>query len=107
MRESELIDLFTRERRALKGGDDGGMSGGMEHRIARLEAHAEHAQTDLSDLKQDMRDVRDRLRGLEVKVEHLPSKGFIAVAVSAGIGLTSAVITLAVAYQDFLAGLTR
>lgn len=102
-----MPEVVDHPRRHLKPSGTGGNSGDMEARIARLEAHAEHAQADLSALKGDTRDVRDRLTRLEVKVDHLPGKGFIVVAATAGITLISAVIGLAVAYQDFLANLTR
>ena len=80
----------------LPTGPGGPYDGDMEPRIARLEAHAEHAQTDLSALKVDMREVRDRLARLEEKVSHLPGKGFI-------VGSTAATLTLIgllIAYQS-------
>lgn len=63
--------------RALKSGGGDGTSGDMEARVAKLEATTEHIQRDLADVKTDVRDTRDRLGKLEVKVDHLPTKGWV------------------------------
>mgnify|MGYP001194912067 CR=1 FL=1 len=52
----------------------------MEERVARLEAVTEHMASDIADMKGDIRDLRDRMRAVEVKIEHLPGKGFIVSA---------------------------
>lgn len=63
--------------RPLHGGDGGGTSDGMLERVAKLEANVEALQRDVTDVRSDMKDVRDRLGKLEVKVDHLPSKAFV------------------------------
>ena len=67
----------------------GGGMDGFEPRIAALEATTSAMRDDVSDLKTEMRDVRDRLSRLEVKVDHLPTKEyigrFVVAAMSAGI----------------------
>ncbi|KPU83770.1 hypothetical protein JI58_07615 [Marinosulfonomonas sp. PRT-SC04] len=47
-----------------KGGGDGTFDG-MEPRIAKLEAHAEHAQSDLADLKVSVKDIQITLARME------------------------------------------
>ena len=42
----------------LRHGGGGGHNGGMEARVAKLEAVLEHVQTDIADIKQDLRDFR-------------------------------------------------
>lgn len=83
----------------------GGNDGGMEPRIARLEALAERSGNDLSEIRQDMRDSRDRLIRLEEKVSHLPTKTSIFIAASAIVGAAGTIMALLIAYQDFLKGL--
>jgi hypothetical protein len=89
-----------------KGGEppyDGGDGGdGMMERVVRLEAKVEHVQTDVTELRTDMKDVRDRLKGLEVKVDHLPSKGFIVTALLASLALMTALISFQEKLQALL-----
>lgn len=40
----------------------GGNNGGMEARIAKLEASVEYIQTDIASIKQDVRDIRADMR---------------------------------------------
>lgn len=68
----------------FKSGGGGGSNGGMEPRIARLEAHLEHVQSTMVELKGRvgnvetvLSDVRVNQARLEERVSHLPSKGFI------------------------------
>ena len=68
----------------------------MEARIAKLEAAVEHVIQDVTELRSDNKDVRDRLRTVEVKIDHLPGKGFIVTALLGAI----AVITTLAAYAD-------
>lgn len=46
----------------LKHGGGGGTFDGMEARVAKLEALAEHIQRDLTDVKTDLRTIRDDAR---------------------------------------------
>ena len=68
----------------------------MEARVAKLEANVEYLRADVSTLKGDVRDLRDRMRAVEVKIDHLPSKGFIVAALLG----TLAVITALIGYTD-------
>lgn len=77
----------------------------MEVKVAKLEAHVETIRADLGSLKTDMRDIRDRMKGLEVKVDHLPSKGFIVTATVTALALIGALVTLAPKLQA-LAGIS-
>lgn len=67
----------------------------MEERLAVLETHMAHVREDVSALRIGSSDVRERLSALEVRVEHLPSKGFIVSALL----LALAVITGLIAFQ--------
>lgn len=49
----------------------------MEARIAKLEADLEHVKRDVTELRTDMRDVRDRAVKIEADIRHLPSKAFV------------------------------
>lgn len=64
------------------GGSDGG--GGVDGRVARLEAHVAHIQSDVGEVKQRLTGIEGRVGAVEVnlatlvkRVAHLPSKGFI------------------------------
>ena len=76
----------------------------MEARVAKLEATIEHMRSDVSDLKTDARDLRDRMRAVEVKIDHLPSKGFIVVALLGALAVVGALIGYAEQIQSLLPG---
>lgn len=57
-------DHFSSE--ALKGGDDGGTFDGMEERVKRLES-------DVSDIKKLMTDVRVTLASIDERTKHMPT----------------------------------
>ena len=63
--------------------------------IAKLQSDGEHTKATLGEVRTDMRDVRDRLIKLEVRVDHLPSKGFIVVVVTTALVILGGLITLA------------
>jgi hypothetical protein len=46
----------------LEGGGDGPHDGGMEARVAKLEAASEFIRTDIADIKGDIRTLRDQAR---------------------------------------------
>lgn len=54
-RNAEATGLVAR-------GDGGGDDGGMEIRLAKLEASMEHVQQDVSDIKQDLREIKKDAR---------------------------------------------
>jgi hypothetical protein len=68
----------------------------MEARVARLEANVERMVADVNSMNGSLANARERLAGLEVKVDHLPSKGFIVTALL----VMLAVITALVGYAD-------
>ncbi len=74
----------------------------MEARVAKLEATIEHMHSDLSQVKSDLRDVRDRVPVVEVKIDHLPSKGFIVGCVLTALALGTAIIGYADQIKAFL-----
>jgi hypothetical protein len=80
----------------------GGTFDGMEARVAKLEAHVEHILEDVSGLRTDMRDVRDRLPRIETRLEQLPTKGFVVTAAVATIALLGAIITMQQQIQTWL-----
>ena len=71
----------------LFGGGDGGTSGGMEARLAKLEAHMEHVLEALRKLAP----LPERLATLDERVDHLPGKGFV---VTAAMGTIAGVVAL-------------
>lgn len=85
------------EHDRLPPGGGGGSSGDMEPRIARLEAHMEHVRAELAKLGS----MPVQLAELKVRVDHLPTKGFIVTATITTITL----ITAAIAFGDKLQAL--
>ena len=93
----------------LRGGGGGGTSGGMEPRVAKLEAHMEHVRAELSklaDLPADLATVKERLL-------HLPTKADMKVDVDGAIdragtrtqrtiAIASGAVTLAIAAINYL-----
>lgn len=61
----------------LKSGDGGGNSGGMEARVAKLEAHMEHVLQDVSLMKADVGTLKTDMATIKVKIDNLPSKDFV------------------------------
>jgi len=61
----------------LKSGDGGGNSGGMEARVAKLEAHMEHVLQDVSLMKADVGTLKTDVATIKVKIDNLPSKDFV------------------------------
>ena len=74
-------------------GLSGGGGGGMESRLAKLEAYTDTIRSDIASIKPDLKDVRERFERLETNVAHLPSKGYINKVVLAAIVLIGAFIT--------------
>lgn len=85
----------------LKGGGGGGTFDGMEPRIAALEAHMAHVQTDVAALKADVKELRTDVSAikadvsvLKVKIDHLPSKEYISGQLAKWLGIVIAVTTV-------------
>lgn len=100
-----VLRLQQQNASLLQHGGGGGTSDGMLERVVKLEANVEALQRDVTDLRGDMKDVRDRLGKLEVKVDHLPSKAFVF-SVFVVISTLLAAVTLFQAQIQQLLGLT-
>ncbi|WP_437871573.1 hypothetical protein ACSD7O_24985 [Methylorubrum extorquens] len=79
------------------GGD--GTSGGMEHRVRRLEDDYKEVRADLKTLLVDVAVLKER-------VTHLPTKGWAVGAIVTTLGLITAIVTLAPKLQAW-AGLIK
>jgi hypothetical protein len=84
----------------LNSSGGGGTFDGMEPRVAKLEAAVEHIQKDIAEIKTDVREFRTSIGSLNVstgtlteRVAHLPSKGFIVLALLATLAIVAALIT--------------
>ncbi|MEQ3672379.1 hypothetical protein [Pseudophaeobacter sp.] len=97
-RDEMLADLAS-----LPGGSGGGNSGGMEPRVAKLEASVEHIAADVVAMRSDVANARERLAALEVKVDHLPTKGFIVTVVAAALAVVAGLIGYTQQLQSFFA----
>jgi hypothetical protein len=67
----------------------------LQTEIAKIQVDGEYTKKFLGDLQGDMRDMRDRMAGLEVRVDHLPSKGFIVAVVTTSLAIAVALVTIA------------
>lgn len=70
--------------------------------IAKLQSDGEYTKRDLSELRLDVRDVRDRLARLEERVTHLPGKGFIVVVVTTSLLIIGGLLTIAPKLQALI-----
>jgi hypothetical protein len=82
--------------------DEGRSSDIILVEIAKLQSDGEHNKRDLTELRTDNRELRDRMAKLEVKVDHLPSKGFIVVVVTSSLVIFGAVVSIAPLLRGFL-----
>jgi hypothetical protein len=94
---------------ALHSGGGGGTSDGMEARVAKLEAVVEHIQKDIAEIKTDVREFRTGIGSLNVstgtlseRVTHLPSKGFIVVALLAALTVIAGLVTFQGSIQNLI-----
>lgn len=62
--------------------------------VKAMETHRGYIERDLNETRSDMRDVRDRLARLEVKVGDLPSKVWIGTVVVGGFVLLGVIVSL-------------
>lgn len=69
--------------------------------IAKLQSDREHDRSDLNELRSDMREMRDRMARLEVRVDHLPSKGFIVGVVVTALVIGGGLLTVAPKLQTW------
>jgi len=64
----------------VDGDGGGGDDGGMEARVAKLEAIVEHVQQDIAELKADVRNVRNDITGIRTTDFRILFGAIIAVA---------------------------
>lgn len=83
----------------------GGGGDGMDElrsRVSKIEAYTDTIREDISSIKPDLKDVRERFARLEANVGHLPSKGYINTVVVGTIVLIGAFITFQGQIQSLL-----
>lgn len=69
--------------------------------IAKIQSDGEYLKRDLGEVRTDMRDIRDRMTRLEVRVDHLPTKGFIVTAVILALTIAAGLLTIAPKLQSW------
>lgn len=84
----------------LQGGGGSGTSGGMEARLAKLEAQMDAVKADLGKMASLPVDVAR----LDERVKHLPGKGFIVTATSTSVALIAALVLFADKLRALVAG---
>lgn len=75
----------------LKSGDGGGISGGMEDRVSRLEKAVDRLQTDVGDIRVDMATVKENLR-------HLPTQTWMFKAMAGMIAAMGVIVAVIVRF---------
>jgi hypothetical protein len=70
--------------------------------IAILQTAGEYTKRELVELRTDVRDLRDRLSKLEVRVDHLPSKSFIVVVVTIALTIIGGLLSVALKLQSWV-----
>lgn len=71
--------------------------------IAKIQSDGEYLKRDLSETRSDIKDLRDRMARLEVRVDHLPTKGFIITIVTVSMTVLVGIVTLIPKIQALLA----
>jgi hypothetical protein len=71
--------------------------------VAKIQVDGDYTKKFLGELQTDMRDMRDRMRALEVKVDHLPSKSHIAIVVTSALVIAVGLATAITGLQNYLA----
>lgn len=69
--------------------------------VAKLQSDGEYTRRDLNELRIDMRDLRDRMTKLEVRVDHLPTKEFIVAVVAGALTIGAALAVIAPKLQSW------
>jgi len=67
----------------------------LQTELAKIQVDGDYTKRFLGELQTDVRDMRDRMAKLEVKVDHLPSKGFIVVVVTTFLVIAGGLMTIA------------
>jgi hypothetical protein len=86
----------------LKGGEGGGTYDGMEARIAKLEAHMEHVQSDLAKLGGLPADIA----GMKSDIGNLPTKDYLSQQFDVQFRWIIGVVTMVVAIVGLIVRMT-
>ena len=73
----------------------------LQIELAKIQVDGDYTKKFLAELQTHATEMRDRMAKLEVKVDHLPSKGFIVAVVTSALVIFGAVITIAPHLQGF------
>lgn len=102
--DNVIAGEFPENPRIPRSGDGG--NGSMESRIAKLEAHVGHIQSDVSELKLDIKTVNGNMTDVFVRLTRIESamasKGFVVVALMTLLAAIAALIGYADQLQAFL-----
>ncbi|MBZ9926793.1 hypothetical protein [Mesorhizobium sp. BR1-1-4] len=71
--------------------------------IAKLQGDATNLRRDIDEARKDVREMRDRVIALEVKVDHLPGKGFIVAVVTSSLVIAGGFLAIIPRLQAVLA----
>jgi len=75
----------------------------IDNSVKALETHRGYMERDLNETRNDMRDVKDRLSKLEVRVSDLPTKEWISDAVSKAVQRTATIVGMFAALVGIIA----
>jgi len=73
----------------------------LQTEIAKIQVDGDYTKTFLGELRTDVREMRDRMARLEVRVDHLPTKGFIVGAVITSLTIIVGLLTIAPKLQSW------
>jgi len=90
----QAADLFERME-ALRKGPGGPYDGGMETRVAVLETKVDALILKADQANSDIVELRERMVSVEVKIDHLPSKGFVVTSHLSALVVLAGIITFA------------
>ena len=90
---ADVNNILQKELQELKHGGDG-TSGGMEARVAKLEADVGHLVKQVDKIDARTEQMPSKLATLEERMAHLPSKGFIVGVVITAMTAMVALLTI-------------
>lgn len=67
----------------------------LQTEVTKIQVDGEYTKKFLGELQTDMRDMRDRMARLEVRVDHLPTKSHIVTVTVIALTLIGALVTIA------------
>jgi len=107
--DNRLMEMIRLERRALeaaaraeeaalKGGGGGGTPGGMEGRVAKLEADVDHLKRVADRMDTRLERHTELLAAIDERTKHLPTKPYIFACVGATIAAIGVIVALIVRF---------